>query len=148
MCTRLQQQFRATIVGGLMASLFYAHALFGATPEVEPNDTQAQAQAHPLVITSSGASISAMMGAGPGTSTADLDIYAFDGKAGDVPVIMVVSDGNWDPNVSRLDSRIDAYKLVNDGTYYIAVTPAPRYLGNNFQPQFPDLGDGGAYTLI
>src|SRR5712671_2561586 len=142
MCTRLQQQFRATIVGGLMASLFYAHALFGATPEVEPNDTQAQAQAHPLVITSSGASISAMMGAGPGTSTADLDIYAFDGKAGDVPVIMVVSDGNWDPNVylfdwagnqldwnddaatlnpgsvSGLDSRIDAYKLVNDGTYY------------------------------
>jgi hypothetical protein len=113
-----------------------------------------------------------MIGTASGALTTDLDIYSFDAKAGDVPIIMVVSDGNWDPllvlydslgnildmnddawpmnpgSVSALDSRIDTYRLEADGRYYIAVTPIPRYLGASFQVEFPDAGAGGPYTLL
>ena len=95
MSTRLQRQFRAALLGGLFASLFCTYGMVSAAPEVEPNDTQAQAQV--LVITNTGATVSAMMGTGPGAMTTDLDVYAFDGVAGNVPTIMVISDGNWDP---------------------------------------------------
>ncbi len=170
MSTGLQKQLNGALLGGLFASLFCAHGIVGAATEVEPNDTQAQAQV--LVITSTGATVSAMMGTGPGAATSDLDVYAFDGKAGDVPSIMVISDGTWDSAVylydsagfildsnddavslnpgsfSTLDSRIDSYRLPSDGRYYIAVTPVPRYLTNNFQSVFTDLGVGGSYTLV
>ena len=170
MGTRIQKGLMGTFRSGLFASLLCVHGFAGAAPEVEPNDTQAQA--HVLTITDSGATVSAMMGTGPGAMTTDLDLYSFDGKAGEVPSIMVVSDGTWDPLValydaagnildmnddafpmnpgstSTNDSRIDRYRLTGAGRYYIAVTPIPRYLGINFRVQFSDMGQGGAYLLV
>jgi hypothetical protein len=112
------------------------------------------------------------MGIGEPTTT-DLDIYAFNAKAGDVPTIMVVSDGTWDPllilydslgnildmnddaypmnpdSVSPFDSRIDMYRINSDGTYYAVVTPIPRFLETSFIQVFPDYpGAGGYYTLM
>ena len=137
--------------------------------EAEPNDVQLQAQV--LLIPAEGLAVSALMGVGDPTTT-DLDIYAFDAKAGDVPTIMVVSDGSWDPllvlydslgnildmnddaypmnpdSVSPLDSRIDMHRISSDGTYYAVVTPMPRFLQTNFEPVFPDAGAGGVYTLM
>lgn len=116
-------------------------------------------------------SVSALMGTGAATTT-DLDIYAFNAKAGDVPTIMVVSDGSWDPllvlydsdgnildmnddaypmnpdSVSPLDSRIDMHRISTDGTYYAVVTPMPRFVQTNFMPVFPDPAAGGVYTLM
>lgn len=170
MSTRLQKHLKGALLGGFMTSLLCMHGIVGAATELEPNDTKAQAQA--LVITNTGPSVSAMMGTGAGALTTDLDLYAFDGKAGDVPSIMVVSDGNWDPllvlydsagnildmnddawpmnpgSVSALDSRLDTYRLAADGRYYVAVTPIPRYLGNSFLVEFQDSGAGGSYSLL
>jgi hypothetical protein len=102
MSTRLQKHLKDALLGGLMTSLLCAHGIAGAATEVEPNNTRAQAQA--LVITSTGASVSAMMGTGPGALTSDLDVYAFDGRAGDVPSIMVISEGDWDSVLVLYDS--------------------------------------------
>ena len=172
MRTRLQQQFRAALVGGLMASLLCAHALYGAVPEVEPNNTKAQAQV--LVVPTGGVTVSAMMGVSPGALTTDIDFYAFDGQAGDVPTIMVVSDAKWDSflglydwlgnllavnddaypmnpgSTSLFDSRIDTYRLAASGRYYIVVTPAARApLLANYALANPSLSAaGGAYSLI
>jgi hypothetical protein len=172
MSTRLQQQFRATLVGGLMASLFYAHALYGAIPEVEPNNTKAQAQV--LVVPTGGVTVSAMLGVAPGALTTDFDWYAFDGQAGDVPTIMVVSDATWDSflglydwlgnllvvnddaypmnpgSKSPLDSRIDTYRLAATGRYYIAVTASARspLLANYALANSSISAAGGAYSLI
>ena len=170
MSTGIQKQFNGALLGGLFASLICANGIVGAATETESNDTKEQAQS--LVITDTGATVSAMMGSAPGASTTDLDIYSFEAKAGDVPSIMVVSDGMWDPLVvlydaygtildmnddaypmnpgstSELDSRVDAYKLLSDGRYFIAVTPVPRYLGSSFHVDFPDAGSSGSYTLV
>jgi hypothetical protein len=166
--TQWQKHFKATFIGGLLASLSCMYGIVAAETEVEPNDTQAQAQV--VVVPAGGLTISAMMGVGGGTTT-DLDIYAFNANADDVPVIMVETDGNWDSllvlydssgtildmnddaypmnpgSVSPLDSRIDMYRISTPGTYYAVVTPIPRFLETNFTPVFPDPGDGGAYTL-
>ena len=172
MSTGLQKQLNSALLGGLFASLICANGIVGAAPEVEPNDAQAQAQA--LVITNTGASVSSMMGTAPGADTTDLDIYAFDAKAGDVPAIMVVTDGSWDSmvvlydtdgnvldmnddavsmnpgSVSTFDSRIESYQLAADGRYFIAVTPMSRILGAAFQvvPMFDTPYPGGPYTLV
>jgi hypothetical protein len=167
--TRFQKHFNATLVGGLFASMSCMHGIAGAATEAEPNDTQPQAQV--LLIPAEGSSVSALMGTGASTTT-DLDIYAFNAEAGDVPTIMVVSDGTWDPllilydssgsildmnddaypmnpgSVSPLDSRIDMYRINTPGTYYAVVTPIPRFLETNFVPVFPDPGAGGAYNLM
>jgi len=164
-----QKHFKKTMIGGLFASMSCMHGVAGAMTEVEPNDAQLQAQV--LLIPAEGLAVSALMGVGDPTTT-DLDIYAFNAKAGDVPTIMVVSDGTWDPllilydslgnildmnddaypmnpdSVSPLDSRIDMYRISTDGTYYAVVTPMPRFLETNFMPVFPDAGAGGAYTLM
>jgi len=169
MCTAIKKQLNGALLGALFASFIFATGIVNAAPEREPNDAKGEAQA--LVITTTGASVSAMMGMASGAMTTDLDLYRFEGKAGDVPIIMVVSDGNWDPFVvlfdsagtildmnddawpmnpastSGLDSRLDTYPLESDGVYYIAVTPVPRYLNNNFELVFQDPGAGGSYTL-
>ena len=172
MSTRLQKQFRATLLGGLFASLLCAHGMVGAVPEVEPNDTKAQAQF--LVVPVGGVTVSAMMGVAPSALTTDFDLYAFDGKAGDVPTIMVVSDAKWDSflglydwlgnllvmnddaypmnpgSTSLFDSRIDTYRLAATGRYYIAVAPSARApLLANYALANPSLSAvGGAYNLI
>ena len=158
------------MIGGLFASMSCMHGVAGAVTEVEPNDAQSQAQV--LLVPADGLSVSALMGTGAATTT-DLDIYAFNAKAGDVPTIMVVSDGTWDPllilydslgnildmnddaypmnpdSVSPLDSRIDMHRISSDGTYYVAVTPIPRFLETSFIQVFPDYpGAGGAYILM
>jgi len=167
--TQWQKHFKTTMIGGLFASMSCIHGVAGAVTEVEPNDAQSQAQV--LLVPADGLSVSAMMGTGAPTTT-DLDIYAFTAKAGDVPTIMVVSDGSWDPllvlydslgnildmnddaypmnpnSVSPLDSRIDMHRISSDGTYYVAVTPIPRFLGTSFVPVFTDPGAGGAYILM
>jgi hypothetical protein len=164
-----QKHFKGTLIGGLFASLSCMHGVAGAMTEVEPNDAQLQAQV--LLIPAEGLAVSALMGVGDPTTT-DLDIYAFNAKAGDVPTIMVVSDGSWDPllilydslgnildmnddaypmnpdSVSPLDSRIDMHRISSDGTYYAVVTPMPRFLQTNFEPVFPDAAAGGVYTLM
>ncbi len=165
---RLQNHLKTTLIGGMFAWLSFMHGIVGAVPEVEPNDVQTQAQV--LLIPSEGLAVTALMGIGT-PDTTDLDIYAFDAKAGDVPTIMVVSDGSWDPflvlydangnildmnddaypmnpdSVSPLDSRIDTYRIDADGTYYAVVTPVPRYLDASFTVVFTDPGVGGAYNL-
>ena len=172
MSTGLQKQLNSAMLGGLFASLICANGIVGAAPEVEPNEAQDQAQA--LVITDTGPSVSSMMGAASGAETSDLDIYAFDAKAGDVPAIMVVTDGSWDSmvllydtdgnvldmnddavsmnpgSVSTFDSRIESYRLAADGRYFIAVTPMSRILGAAFQvvPIFDTPYPGGPYTLV
>jgi len=167
--SRLKKHFKKTMVSGLFASMSCMYGVAGAVTEVEPNDVQSDAQV--LLVPANGLSVSALMGIGAPTTT-DLDIYAFDAKAGDVPTIMVVSDGSWDPllvlydslgnildmnddaypmnpsSVSPLDSRIDMHRISSDGTYYAVVTPMPRFLQNSFTPVFPDPGAGGAYTLM
>jgi hypothetical protein len=172
MSTGLQKQLNGALLGGLFASLIFANGIVGAAPEVEPNNTQEQAKA--LVITDTGASVSSMMGTASGAETTDLDIYAFDVTAtADTPVIMVVSDGSWDPvlvlydadgnildmnfdaesmnpgSVSELDSRIDWYTTA-PGRYYVAVTPFPRILDAGFQvnPALDVPTAGGPYTLV
>ena len=169
MNSRLKKHFKKTVVSGLFASMSCMYGVAGAVTEVEPNDVQSDAQV--LLVPADGLSVSALMGTGAPTTT-DLDIYAFDAKAGDVPTIMVVSDGSWDPllvlydstgtildmnddaypmnpdSVSPLDSRIDMHRISSDGTYYAVVTPMPRFLGTSFMPVFPDPGDGGSYTLL
>lgn len=167
MSTRLQEKLKQVYIGGFCALLLGAPGIVSAATEVEPNDAQAQAQI--LGITDAGVSVSASMGSGG--MTTDLDLYAFDAKAGDVPIIMVVSDGNWDaflvlydaagnildmnddaypmnPNSnSPLDSRIDMYRVPADGRYYVAVTPVPRYLDSGFAVVFTDAGAGGSYSV-
>jgi hypothetical protein len=164
MSTRLQKHLKGALLSGLMTSLLCAHGIAGAVTEVEPNDTKAQGQV--LVITSAGASVSAMMGTGLGASTADLDIYAFDGKAGDVPKITVAPDANWDAMVYLLTSsgnylsgaddamkgeaEIIGSQLDADGTYYVLVMPAGRFLLDgafSTDPYFNSPAPGGAYTL-
>lgn len=129
MSTGLQKQLNSAMLGGLFASLICANGIVGAAPEVEPNDAQAQAQT--LVITDTGASVSATMGTASGVDTTELDIYAFDvfevkDENGnvilDVPAIMVVSDGSWDSMVvlydadgSILDMNDDA-ETMNPGS--------------------------------
>jgi len=178
MHTRLHERFKRTLIGGLFASLSCMHGIAGAIQEAEPNDTQPQAQV--LSVPAAGLQVAAAMGMVGIPSTTDLDIYAFQATAGDVPTIMVVSDDSWDAflllydsvgnilqmnddanpvnpaNVSSLagstlDSRIDTYNIPSDGTYYIAVTPVPRYLQTNFTlaPAFPPpVGNSGVYDLL
>jgi hypothetical protein len=171
MGTRLQRHFKRALLGAACASLFGANGLVSADPEVEPNDAKAQAQV--IVIPSSGsATASGMVGTVSGGMTTDLDMYAFDAKEGDVPNLMVVSDGAWDTllglydsagnlldtnddavtmnpgSTSPFDSRIDTYRISLDGTYYVAVTPIPRYLGSGYTVINPSSTIGGAYDLM
>lgn len=170
MSTRLQKRFNEALLGGLVASLLFAHGIAGAVSEAEPNDTMAQAQE--LVITGTGATVSAMIGTAAGGMTTDLDVYAFEGSVDNVPSIMVISDGSWDTlvglydsagnlldsnddawpmnpgSVSGLDSRIDTYKLPANGRYYVAVTSIPRYLGDNCTVVMNVDALAGAYTLV
>ena len=171
MSTRLQKQFKTTVVGGLFASLFCAHGMVGAVSEIEPNDTKAQAQV--LVVPAGGVTVSAMVGVAPSVLTTDFDLYAFDGQTGDVPTIMVNGDGILDPAIglydsngslldtnddawpmnpgstSMFDSRIDTYRLAAPGRYYVAVTSATRLpLAANYLVDPSVSGIGGSYTLI
>lgn len=169
MSTATRKQFKRTMLGGLIATLICLNGVVGAT-EVEPNDAAAQVQL--LVIPADGISVSGRIGTAAGELTTDLDVFAFQAKAGDVPSIMVVSDGAWDTLVglydsagnllemnddaypmnpgstSPYDSRIDTYRLPADDTYYVAVTPIPRYLGANVSVINPSATTGGAYTLL
>jgi hypothetical protein len=162
MSTRLHKRFKPALLGGLVTSLLFAHGIVGAEPEVEPNDAKAQAQV--LAVPVSGATVSAMIGSASGGMSTDLDIYAFDAKAGDVPSIRLVSDGAWDPfmalydsagnvqdmndDTDGLDPRIDRHRIAADGRYYVAVSAVPRYLGDNFSVLFPDAAVGGGYSLM
>lgn len=169
MSSGIKKRLNSAMLGSLFAALVCANAVVGAATEVEPNDTKAQAQV--LVITETGATVSGITGTGSGTTT-DLDIYAFDAKAGDVPVLMVNTNGKWDSllvlfdsegnlldqnddavsmnpgSVSALDSRVDSHRLTADGTYYVAVSPMPRFLNANFQIALDIATTGGAYTLV
>lgn len=157
------------MLGGLISTLICLNGVVGAT-EVEPNDTAAQAQV--LVIPADGITVSGRIGTAPGELTTDLDVFAFQAKAGDVPSIMVVSDAAWDTliglydsagnllemnddaypmnpgSTSPYDSRIDTYRIAADDTYYVAVTPIPRYLGANVSVINPSASTGGSYTLL
>jgi hypothetical protein len=172
MSTRLQKQFEGALLGGLFASLLCAHGMVGAVPEVEPNDTKAQAQF--LVVPAGGVTVTAMMGVASGALTTDFDLYSFDGQVGDVPTIMVVSDGKWDSflglydslgnllvmnddaypmnpgSISLFDSRIDTYRLGATGRYYVAVTASARSpLVANYAQLNPAISAmGGSYNLI
>lgn len=169
MSTRLQMNFKATLFGGLFAFSTCMHGTALAEIEIEPNDAKAQAQI--LVVPSSGITVSAAIGSPSSSMTTDLDLYSFEAKAGDVPVITVVSDGAWDTFVglydsvgnllemnddaypmnpgstSPFDSRIDTYRVDADDTYYIAVTPIPRYLGANYAVINSSSTMGGSYDL-
>ncbi len=169
MTKRWQTHFRSILTGAIITSLSCVPGIAGAATEAEPNDAQPDAQV--LLIPAEGMSVSPMMGVG-GSTTTDMDIYAFNADAGDVPVIMVVTDGSWDSllvlydssgaildmnddaypmnpgSVSPLDSRIDMYRINAPGTYYAVVTPIPRFLDVNFTPIFPDPGASGSYTLM
>jgi hypothetical protein len=160
-----------TMLGSLIASFFFISGV-SIAQEVEPNDTAINAQIlSGLSVPADQVVISAMMGSSSGTST-DLDLYSFDGSAGDVPNIQVVTDAAWDSlvvlydsngqildqnddaftmnpgSISSADSRIDAHPLSADGTYYVAVTSLPRYLGANFMPFDPTVeAMGGSYEL-
>lgn len=177
MKSRFKQQFKRVVASGFFASLLGIPAIAGAVPEVEPNDTKADAQA--LVISADGgASVTAKLGVA-GEATTDIDIYAFDGKAGDVPVITLNANGGFDAilyfydSVGNLldsnddaypptdgsacitnpmvacDPRIDLQALDADGRYYIAVGPAMRFMYTNYEvhPSFLDPQPGGAYEL-
>jgi hypothetical protein len=172
MSTRLQKQFEGALLGGLFASLLCAHGMVGAVPEVEPNDTKAQAQF--LVVPAGGVTVTAMMGVASGALTTDFDLYSFDGQVGDVPTIMVVSDGKWDSflglydslgnllamnddaypmnpgSISLFDSRIDTYRLGATGRYYVAVTASARspVIANYAQLNPTISALGGSYNLI
>lgn len=170
MSTATSKQLKRTMLGGLIATLLCANGVAGAATEVEPNDSAAQAQVQ--VIPVDGISITGRIGTAAGELTTDLDVFAFQAKAGDVPSIMVVSDGAWDTLVglydsagnllemnddaypmnpgstSPYDSRIDTYRIAADDTYYVAVTPIPRYLGANVSVINPSAAMGGAYTLL
>lgn len=169
MSSGINKGLNSAILATMFSTLVCANGIVGAATEVEPNDTKAQAQV--LVITETGATVSGITGTGTGTTT-DLDIYAFEAKAGDVPVLMVNSNGKWDSLVvlfdsegnlldqnddavsmnpgstSSLDSRIDSHRLAADGTYYVAVSPMPRYMNANFQIALDIATTGGAYTLV
>lgn len=156
------------MLGGLIASLLCISGVANSQ-EVEPNDTGINAQS--LSVPASGVVISAMMGGSSGPST-DLDLYSFDGTKDDVPNIQVVTDAGWDSlvvlydsngqildqnddaftmnpgSLTTTDSRIDSYPLTATGTYYVAVTSLPRYLGNGFMPFDPTVtAMGGSYEL-
>ncbi len=115
MISRFNLQFKRAVASGFVASLLCLPALVGAVPEIEPNDAQATAQG--LVIASDGsASVTAVLGAAGEATTADIDIYAFDAKAGDVPVITMDANGGFDAILyfydsvgNLLDSNDDAY---------------------------------------
>lgn len=159
MSTRLH--FKTGLLGGLLTSLLLTHGVVGAEPEVEPNDAKAQAQL--LDMSTGSASISGGLGSVPGGMTTDLDVYAFDAKAGNVPQIALTSDGNWDAfivlydasgvildmndDAVGVDPRINMHRLSADGRYYLAVTAVPRYLGDNYLLLFTDPAVGGGYTL-
>lgn len=169
MCSGLKKGLNSAILGSLLFTTVFANGIVGAT-EVEPNDTAAQAQV--LVIPADGITVSGRIGTAAGELTTDLDVFAFQAKAGDVPSIMVVSDGAWDTLVglydsagnllemnddaypmnpgstSPYDSRIDTYRIAADDTYYVAVTPIPRYLGANVSVINPSATTGGTYTLL
>ena len=177
MKSRFKQQLKRVVASGFFASLLGIPAIAGAVPEVEPNDTKADAQA--LVISADGgASVTAKLGVA-GEATTDIDIYAFDGKVGDVPVITLNANGGFDAilyfydSVGNLldsnddaypptdgsacitnpmvacDPRIDLQALDADGRYYIAVGPAMRFMYTNYEvhPSFLDPQPGGAYEL-
>jgi hypothetical protein len=168
MSTRFQERLKTPLIGGLFFSLLCTYGVAGAQSEVEPNDSRAQAQ---VLVLNSSVTQPATMGTVPGGVSTDLDIYAFDAKAGDVPDIMVVSDGLWDPVValydatggvldmnddaetqnpgssSPLDPRIFRHRLLADGRYYVAISAVPRYLGDNFSIVFTDGAVGGAYSV-
>ncbi len=162
MKSRFNQQLKRVVAGGFFASLLCSPAMVGAAPEVERNDTQVDAQA--LVISpDGGASVTARLGTAGEATTADIDIYAFDGKAGDVPVITLNANGSFDAilyfydSVGNLldsnddaypptegsacitdftvacDPRIDLQPLSADGRYYIAVGPAMRFMWTNYE---------------
>jgi hypothetical protein len=166
MSTGIRKQLNGALLGGLFATLICANGIVGAaTAEIESNDTQARAQM--LVITDTGASVSPAA-----TGSTDIDIYAFDAKAGDIPVIMVITDAKWNSvvalydslgilldtnddavtmnpgSVTTDDSRIDSHLIDADGRYYVAVSPMPRFLGNYYEVQVPVPTIGGAYTLL
>jgi Bacterial pre-peptidase C-terminal domain len=162
MNSRFNLQLKRAVASGFAASLLCLPALVGAAAEVEPNDTQATAQG--LVIASDGsASVTASLGAAGEASTTDIDIYAFDAKAGDVPTISLNANGGFDAilyfydSVGNLldsnddaypptegsaciadptvacDPRIDLQPIGADGRYYIAVGPAMRFMWTNFE---------------
>jgi hypothetical protein len=169
MITRLNKRLRAPLLGASFVSLLCMQGVASAEVELEPNDTKAQAQT--LSISSAGATVTGTIGDGSGSMTTDLDLYAFEARAGDVPNITIVSDNQWDTflglydsagnllemnddaypmnlgSVSPFDSRIDTYRIDADGTYYVAVTPIPRYLGANFSVIYTSPTTGGAYDL-
>ncbi len=169
MSTRLKKRFKAPLIGMSLLCLTGVHGIAAAQSETEPNDTKAQS--HPLVVTSSGTTVSGYIGAGAGSLTTDLDLYSFEARAGDVPNIAIVSDGTWDTflglydsagnllemnddaypmnagSSSAMDSRIDTYRIAADGVYYVAVTPIPRYLGANYSVINTSSTYGGAYDL-
>lgn len=169
MGTRLQRGIKATLIGGWIAISSCTLGVSVADTEIEPNDLKAQAQV--LVMPADGLTVSASIGSSTSSMTTDLDLYAFEAKAGDIPVISVVSDGAWDTfvglydsvgnllemnddaypmntgSVSPFDSRIDTYRIAADDTYYIAVTPIPRYLGANYSVINTSATMGGAYEL-
>jgi hypothetical protein len=162
MKSRFNQQLKRVVAGGFFASLLCSPAMVGAAPEVEPNGTQVDAQA--LAISpDGGASVTARLGTAGEATTDDIDIYAFDGKAGDVPVITLNANGSFDAilyfydSVGNLldsnddaypptegsacitdftvacDPRIDLQPLSADGRYYIAVGPGMRFMWTNYE---------------
>ena len=161
MKSRFNQQLKRVVASAFFASLLCSPAMVGAAEEAEQNDTQVTANG--LVILPDGsASISGAVGVA-GEATTDLDIYAFDGKAGEVPVITLNTNGGFDAilyfydSVGNLlqsiddaypptegsacitdptvacDPRIDLAPLDLDGRYYIAVGPAMRFMWTNFE---------------
>ncbi|HWQ40290.1 MAG TPA: hypothetical protein VNM24_17055 [Burkholderiales bacterium] len=169
MTAPFKTQLKAPLLGAAIASLLSASAAAIAQSEVEPNDTKDQAQV--LVIPSSSVSVTGMIGSSSGGMTTDFDLYAFNAKNGDVPVITIVSDAAWDTYLvlysatgeklvenddavtmnpgssSPFDSRIESFRIDADGTYYVGVTPVPRYPGPNFSIINTSPTNGGAYTL-
>jgi len=162
MNTRINLQLKRVVASGFIASLLCLPALAGAVAEIEPNDDQATAQG--LVIASDGsASVTASLGAAGDASTTDIDIYAFDAKAGDVPSISLNTNGGFDAILYFYDSmgnpldsnddaypptegsacitdptvacdpRIDMQPIGADGRYYVAVGPAMRFMWTNYE---------------
>ncbi len=153
-------QLKRALLGAVCGSLLCYQGVASAAPEVEPNDTKDQAQALEFA---SPATVSAMLGSGSGVYTSDIDIYYFDGKAGDVPVITLSTAGDWNAVLYLYDSagyplvanddaipptegsvcitntslpcdpRIDNRPLDADGRYYVAVAPALRFLFTNME---------------
>ena len=162
MLTQLNRQLKRVAAIGFFATVLCLPTVVGAVAEVEPNDTQSLAPV--LDIDQDGsAGVTASLGLSGEATTTDVDIYAFDARAGDVPVIVLDANGRFDAILYLYDSfgnllnsnddaypptegdacltdflvpcdpRIDLQPIGTDGRYYIAVGSSMRFMTTNFE---------------